>query len=126
MREMTSSRPRRRQVCGDRISSRSESDFFEFIGSSDELDDAAGEHDYDRRRARNERFPRAGPCAERLNEPSPVPELNEVVDRVGGVHRSESFGEAAGGELDGFPDGGEWWGVSEVHACEVVDAHAAP
>jgi hypothetical protein len=95
-----------------------ESDFFEFIGSSDELDEAADEHDYDRWRAWNERFRALGYAPSQLNEmPPPVPELDEIVEPrpwafVAGLYRVWTDGVwrvANPQPVLGDPDATEGW-----------------
>jgi hypothetical protein len=58
-----------------------ESHFFEFMGRSDELDDAADNDEYQRWRAWNERFRALGYSPSGLSDlPPPVPQLGGVID----------------------------------------------
>jgi hypothetical protein len=58
-----------------------ESDFFEFIGRSDELDEAADQDDYERWMAWNERFRQLGYAPSAPNEMPPMmPQLSSVTD----------------------------------------------
>jgi hypothetical protein len=70
-----------------------EPEFFEFMGRSEELDDAADEADYERWSDWNDRFRALGYAPSSLGElPPPILELDHVVDPmpwafVGGLYR---------------------------------------